>query len=266
VSLTLAQLKATADSYICDLVVGKLPELAMEVKLARFGRDNGTDEDAAIKKILSPYPEGRSAYDGVSADQARCRRGDCLRWLDRVSQVRRIRGRRERLRATRSPERTCLDRSPVAGESYLGASVGWRKVLVDHQRGCPLPGHRGLEQDLHFARIAGVETFPHTFVAGVVLTGVQIPRMNAIMERWVQTCRRELLDRTLIWNHRHLIHALREFEQFYNTHRPHQGLANARPLRPLPTPITHLGETTPLHIRRHDRLSSGILHEYEHAA
>src|SRR5207248_9442679 len=34
----------------------------------------------------------------------------------------------------------------------------------------------------------------------VVLTGGQIPRMSAIMERWVQTCRRELLDRTLIWN------------------------------------------------------------------
>jgi transposase InsO family protein len=30
----------------------------------------------------------------------------------------------------------------------------------------------------------------------VVLTGVRTPRMNAIMERWVQTCRRELLDRT----------------------------------------------------------------------
>ncbi|MFI0468294.1 integrase core domain-containing protein [Saccharopolyspora sp. 5N102] len=55
------------------------------------------------------------------------------------------------------------------------------------------------------------------------------------MERWVQTCRRELLDRTLIWNQRHLLHALREFEQFYNTHRPHQGIANARPLHPLPT-------------------------------
>ena len=36
----------------------------------------------------------------------------------------------------------------------------------------------------------------------VVLSGVQMPRMNAIMERWVQTCRRELLDRTLIWNQR----------------------------------------------------------------
>jgi transposase InsO family protein len=37
----------------------------------------------------------------------------------------------------------------------------------------------------------------------VVLTGVRMPRMNAIMERWVQTCRRELLDHTLIWNQRH---------------------------------------------------------------
>jgi putative transposase len=38
--------------------------------------------------------------------------------------------------------------------------------------------------------------------------------MNAIMERWVRTCRRELLDRTLIWNQRHLLHALREYEAF----------------------------------------------------
>jgi putative transposase len=43
----------------------------------------------------------------------------------------------------------------------------------------------------------------------VVLSGIQVPRMNAIMERWVRTCRRELLDRTLIWNQRHLLHALR---------------------------------------------------------
>jgi putative transposase len=56
-----------------------------------------------------------------------------------------------------------------------------------------------------------------------VLSGVQMPRMNAVMERWVQTCRRELLDRTLIWNQAHPLHALREFEQFYNAHRPHQG-------------------------------------------
>jgi putative transposase len=40
----------------------------------------------------------------------------------------------------------------------------------------------------------------------VVLSGVRMPRMNSIMEPWVQTCRRELLDRTLIWNRSHLLH------------------------------------------------------------
>jgi transposase InsO family protein len=60
-----------------------------------------------------------------------------------------------------------------------------------------------------------------------VLTGVQVPRMNSIMERWIQTCRNELLDRTHIWNQTHLLHALREFELHYNTNRPHRGIANA---------------------------------------
>jgi putative transposase len=46
----------------------------------------------------------------------------------------------------------------------------------------------------------------------VVLSGIRMPRMNSLMESWIQTCRRELPDRTLIWNERHLLHALREFE------------------------------------------------------
>ncbi|MGX4694449.1 integrase core domain-containing protein [Streptomyces sp. JNUCC 63] len=99
----------------------------------------------------------------------------------------------------------------------------------------------------------------------VVLSGVRIPRMNSIMERWVQTCRRELLDRTLIWNQRHLLYALREFETFYNEHRPHQGLANVRPLHPLPAPIEDPDRIARLDIRRRARLG-GTLHEYQHAA
>jgi putative transposase len=35
--------------------------------------------------------------------------------------------------------------------------------------------------------------------------------MNSIMERWIGSCRRELLDRTLIWNQRHLMIVLREY-------------------------------------------------------
>ena len=89
--------------------------------------------------------------------------------------------------------------------------------------------------------------------------------MNAIIERWVRTCRRELLDRTLIYNQRHLLQALHEYQIFYNAHRPHQGIANLRPLTPLPEPITDRQQLTRLNIRRRDRLG-GILHEYEHAA
>ncbi|MFE1320555.1 integrase core domain-containing protein [Kitasatospora phosalacinea] len=114
--------------------------------------------------------------------------------------------------------------------------------------------------------------FPHLFDevlkdAGieVVLSGVRMPRMNSAMERWVQTCRQELLDRTLIWNQPHLLHALREFETFYNEHRPHQGLTNARPLHPLPAPIDDPGRIAHLDIRRRTRLG-GTLHEYHHAA
>jgi hypothetical protein len=36
------------------------------------------------------------------------------------------------------------------------------------------------------------------------LSGTRMPRMNSIMERWVQTCRYELLDRNLVWNQRYL--------------------------------------------------------------
>ncbi|MET7423150.1 integrase core domain-containing protein [Dactylosporangium sp. NPDC005555] len=87
----------------------------------------------------------------------------------------------------------------------------------------------------------------------VIKSGVRIPRMNSIMQRWIQTCRRELLDRTLIWDQRHLLHALREFESFYNEHRPHRALDQAAPLRPLPEPITEPGQILRLDVHRRDR-------------
>ncbi|GAA1258084.1 integrase core domain-containing protein [Streptomyces aureus] len=99
----------------------------------------------------------------------------------------------------------------------------------------------------------------------IVTTGIRVPRMNSILERWVQTCRHELLDRTLIWNQAHLLHALREFESFYNQHRPHRTLHSAAPLRPVPEPITDHDRLDYLAVHRRDRLC-GTLHEYAHAA
>jgi putative transposase len=114
--------------------------------------------------------------------------------------------------------------------------------------------------------------FPHLFDAiladagiRVVRSGIQMPKMNSIVERWIQSCRHELLDRTLIWNQRHLLHTLREYERFYNHHRPHQGIANARPHQPLPSPITSHDQIARLNIRRRPRVG-GILNEYHHAA
>ncbi|MEU3626703.1 integrase core domain-containing protein [Amycolatopsis coloradensis] len=97
-----------------------------------------------------------------------------------------------------------------------------------------------------------------------VLTGVRMPRMNAIMERWVKTLRAELLDRTLIWNETHLRHALREYEQHCNQHRTHRSLAAAAPLRARPQALQP-DRIERLVIRRQDRLG-GVLHEYMHAA
>jgi putative transposase len=70
-----------------------------------------------------------------------------------------------------------------------------------------------------------------------VLCNVRTPRMNAIAERWIGRCRRELLDRTLIWSQAHLWRILREYETHHNRHRPHRSLDSAAPLKPLPEPV-----------------------------
>jgi len=36
------------------------------------------------------------------------------------------------------------------------------------------------------------------------------------------------------WNQRHLMIVLREYEDFYDTHRPHRTFGQAAPLHPLP--------------------------------
>ena len=71
----------------------------------------------------------------------------------------------------------------------------------------------------------------------IVLCNVRTPRMNAIIERWIGGCRRELLDRTLVWNQAHLRRILRAYEIHHNQHRPHRSLDSAAPLKPLPEPV-----------------------------
>ena len=86
---------------------------------------------------------------------------------------------------------------------------------------------------------------------------IQTLRMNAITERWIGGCRRELLDRTLIWNQAHLRRILHNYETHHNQHRPHRSLHGAAPLKPLPEPVDF-----DLHrIRRQARVG-GLINEY----
>jgi putative transposase len=72
--------------------------------------------------------------------------------------------------------------------------------------------------------------------------------------------RREILDRIVIINERHLRKVLAEYEAHFNTHRPHHALNQASPLRALPDPID-----ADIKIIRRDRLG-GLLHEYARVA
>ena len=95
-----------------------------------------------------------------------------------------------------------------------------------------------------------------------VRSAVRAPRMNAVMERWIGSCRRVLLDRTLIWNLPHLRRILREYETHHNTHRPHMALTSAAPGRPPPPEVVDLDA---FRARKHDRVG-GVIREYQQAA
>ena len=90
-----------------------------------------------------------------------------------------------------------------------------------------------------------------------VLCNVRTPRMNAIAERWIGGCRRELLDRALIWNQSHLQQILRDYENHDNQHRPHRFLHGAAPLKSLPEPV----DLEQYCVRRQARVG-GLINEY----
>ena len=99
----------------------------------------------------------------------------------------------------------------------------------------------------------------------ILRTAVQAPRMNAICERLAGTLRREVLDQTLILGEAHLRAVLTEYQQHYNTARPHQGIGQRIPDTEHPAPRAAAADPETWRIRRKPVLS-GLINEYERAA
>lgn len=70
--------------------------------------------------------------------------------------------------------------------------------LPDTRTVCAEPGSAGTDD--------AFDNLPADTRLKVLTTGIPILRMNSLTERWTQTCRKELLDRTLIRNRSHPVH------------------------------------------------------------
>jgi len=57
------------------------------------------------------------------------------------------------------------------------------------------------------------------------------PWQNGVAERWVESCRRVLLDHVIVLNERHLKRLLSEYVRYYHEDRTHLGLSKETPGR-----------------------------------
>jgi putative transposase len=62
-----------------------------------------------------------------------------------------------------------------------------------------------------------------------VRTSVGCPWQNGVAERWVGSCRRELLDHVIVLNERHLRRLLSDYISYYHYDRIHLGLGKGTP-------------------------------------
>lgn len=93
-----------------------------------------------------------------------------------------------------------------------------------------------------------------------VRTSYRSPWQNGVAERWVGSCRRDLLDHVIVRNERHLKRLLTEYVRYYHDDRTHLGLGKQTP----GSRITAKGATQ-CRIDSAPRLG-GLHHRYDVAA
>jgi putative transposase len=91
-----------------------------------------------------------------------------------------------------------------------------------------------------------------------VRTSFESPWQNGVAERWVKSCRRDLLDHVIAVHERHLKRLLSEYVRYYHEDRTHLGLAKGTPNYRNRTPASGRVLSLP-------RLG-GLHHRYDRAA
>jgi transposase InsO family protein len=61
-------------------------------------------------------------------------------------------------------------------------------------------------------------------------TSFRSPWQNGVAERWVASCRRDLLDHVIVLNERHLRRMMTKYVRYYHDDRTHLGLAKQTPV------------------------------------
>src|SRR5438105_13579224 len=83
----------------------------------------------------------------------------------------------------------------------------------------------------NFARVAATSGIK------MLRTPYRTPQANAVCERFLGSVRRECLDHFLIFHEKQLAQLLRSYVLYFNQARPHQGLGQRIPDRPVPSAL-----------------------------
>ncbi|MFW2381840.1 MAG: integrase core domain-containing protein [Acidimicrobiales bacterium] len=170
--------------------------------------------------------------------------------------------------STTSTRCSTLNRRPHSGLGHVGRASSSGHLSQPQPKGfwlTPaglLEGARALVRDrgTHF-----IETFDEIFSTEglkILKTPVRTPVANSFAERWIGSTRRELLDRTIIWNQQQLERIVIDYINHYNTHRPHRSLNQQPPLGTNAPPRVDQRHLRPAKSSRCD----GLIHEYRNAA
>jgi putative transposase len=112
--------------------------------------------------------------------------------------------------------------------------------------------------------VIAAEAFDAVFTADgiqILTTPPGAPRANAICEQMMRTLRRELFDRVLVANQRHLRRILTIYLHHFNTARPHRTLGQLAPTQADTQPPSAINLAD--HQIRRRSILDGLTSEYQ---